>query len=182
VTDEFAEIDLLTAGVKYPPSSFREDSFIRLFRPLVSRYLDMRVMGKDSTSAFMQCFGTDYYDQHLRRRIEALEGNESFQNEFKKRLSVAKFEDLFDLKSAVHRWMGLLNDPDVRDTSKVAALKELQVLYGMTVIDENGNTRAGKSLADFYKEQVKPLTAPEGELHAAPGTPEAQAFEASDTQ
>jgi hypothetical protein len=181
VTDEYDELDLLTGGIKYPAPRFREDDFIRMYRPLVSRYLDMRVLGMERESAFLQCFGTDYYDQHLIRRIEALEGNEAFQNELGKRLDAKTPEQMFDLKKAIWNWMSIINSNSARDSSKVAAIKELQVLYGLTVIDANGNTRAGKTLADFYKEtdQQKPLTAGAGELHAEPGSPEAQAFEAN---
>lgn len=179
---EFDGIDLLTDGNKYAPSIFRMDSFIAKYRHLVSRYLDMRVMGAERSSAFLQCFGTDYYDQHLNNRIEALEGNEHFQIEFAKRLKDKPFDAIFDLKRAVHSWISIIASPDTRDSSRVSALKELQVLYGMTVIDENGNTKAGKSLQDFYRDQQKPLTADVGELHAEPGSPAAEAFVASNTQ
>lgn len=178
MTDEFEdEVDLLTGGMKYPPKRFRDDDLIRQYRPLFSRYIDMRVAGKSAKTSFLQCFGSDYYDQHLTKRIEALEGGESFQRELEKRKKDAKFEDIFDLKRAVYGWLEIIQDPEARDSSRVAAMKELQVLYGMTIIDENGNTRAGKTLADFYVEQVKPLTAGVGDLHAAPGSPEAEAFE-----
>ena len=176
---EYSDIDLLTGGIKYPASNFREEIFIRQYRALVSDYLDLRILGVEPERAFLRCFGTDYYDQFITQRIEALEHNPAYRVEFAKRFGAQSVDQMFNLKVAVYEWLQLINSKATRDSSKVAALKELQVLYGMTVIDANGNTRAGKVLADFYLEQnqAKPLTAPTGELHAEPGSAAAEEFE-----
>jgi len=184
VTDEYDDLDLLTDGIKYPAGKFRNPEFIREYRPLFARYLDMRVAGKPARSAFLQCFGAGYFDQWFLGRIEALEGGEHFQAQLEKKRAEADLTKVFDLKDAVYGWLDIIHNPETRDSSRVAALKELQVLYGMTMIDANGNTRAGKVLADFYKEsdRAKPITSATGDLHAEPGSPEAKAFEDSATE
>jgi hypothetical protein len=41
-------------------------------------------------------------------------------------------------------------DESAKKADRMAEIKELNVIYIVTTIDDKGNTRAGRSLADFY--------------------------------
>ena len=177
MSEEYQDRDRLTGDLLVTPAEIRTPTFARQYQHLVIDYARCRLEGIEAERAFQRAFGTDYQDQYLARRVEALEHSDVYRSIYGALLAERELADIFDVKKAIMQWMQIIGSSTARDTSKVAAIKELQVLYGLTVIDANGNTRAGKSLADFYREQVKPLTGEPGDLHPEPGSPEARAFE-----
>ncbi|XAO36781.1 hypothetical protein WP1_142 [Pseudomonas phage WP1] len=53
----------------------------------------------------------------------------------------------------------VVRDPTVKDSSRLPAIKELNVLAEITFVDEPGRTRVGRGLAGFYASEAEAQTA-----------------------
>lgn len=177
---ETRDRDIVTTEVQ-PARAFRDQTFANANIGLISDYADYRVMGWNPERAFIRVFGTDYGDMHLFARIEALEHNLVYRQVFAKRFGATPLSRMFSVKHAIWHWLSLLNNPFVRETVRAKAIESLQVIYGITVVDEAGNTKATKTLDDFYREETASGATesnPQAFRHPDPGSAEAVAFEA----
>lgn len=171
--------DIVTTDVQ-SPRAFRSPDFANANIGLISDYADYRVMGWNPERAFIRVFGTDYGDMHLFARIEALEHNIVYRQVFAKRFGATPLSRMFSVKHAIWHWLSLLNNPFVRETVRATAIQQLQTIYGITVVDEAGNTKAVKTLDDFYEqESAANDSTPTSFRHPDPGSPEAISFEAA---
>jgi hypothetical protein len=170
--------DITTTNVM-SPLQFRSERFAELNIKLVSDYADYRVIGWNAERAFTRVFGTDYADLHLYARIEALEHNMVYRKVFAQKFGVVKLEEMYGPKLAVYELVSLMNNPFTKCSTKLSAMKELNVLFGITVIDDSGRTRAGRSLKEFYEDTNQPTPNAKPNLtgrHPEPGSKESEEF------
>lgn len=172
-----AEQDVTTTRV-LKPIYFRDEDFARRNLQFVSEYAGYRAIGVNAERAFLRTFGTDYADLYLQARIEALEHNLIYRQVFIEQFAKVKIGDMWDVKMAAWEYLQLINNPFVKDSTRLSAIKEMNVLFGITVVDDNGRTRAGKGLKEFYADTVESEPTANTTLprHPNPGTPEAEAF------
>ncbi|CAN0624540.1 protein of unknown function [Burkholderia multivorans] len=130
---------------------FRDEDVVIQIRPLVTQYAALRARAVPPIRAFMRAFKTGAPDQSTFEKAQALESTDLYNALFEKALAAVPVNELLDSKKALHKYMEVVNHPSSKDTAKISALKEAAVIAGITVIDENGKTRAGASLDDFYK-------------------------------
>ena len=136
---------------KHAPFLFAEESFAIVHRELVNQYIAYRVHGYHNSTAFRRVFGAENYDSNSHLRIENLEHNPYYRREFARQLKAIQVEELWNTKIALNELLGMARNVFAKDTSRLAAMKELNIMCGITVTDENGKTKAGRSLDDFYK-------------------------------
>lgn len=135
------------------PEMFDRDSMRAIYPRQFNKYIDLRVMGIRSDIAFTYCF-PKYSQPHdkmvARQRIAFLEASNWFIDTFNAQLAAAKVEVMWNPNKAVNRFLSVLEDPDSKDSARIAAAKELNVLAGITTIDDAGRTRKARTLEDFY--------------------------------
>lgn len=165
------ECDITTAG-RLPPAQFRSERFAQLNLEAVSEYADYRAMAWTPEKAFLRVFGTDYADILLMARIEALEHNIVYRKLFASKFGQMELDKMWDAKMAAYELLLLVNNPFTKDSTKHAAIKDLNLLYGIVIVDPNGNQRPGKDWTAFYKD-AKGCDRIETPKHPNPGTPEA---------
>lgn len=138
-----------------PIDEFADEEFIALNQPHFDKYVEMRVHGHSAQTSFMRIFGAAHWPgpQQGHVRLDAIESTEYFKNQFAKRLEEVKIHELWDTKKSLHELLNLVRGDYIKDATRLAAAKELNVLVGITIVDENGKTKAGRSLADFYANQ-----------------------------
>jgi len=177
--DEDTQRDIQTDSVEVlRPYHFRSEGFARLNIDAVTDYARYRASGLDPERSFVRTFGTAYADIWLSQRVEAMEHNPVFREVFAREFAAMDPKSLWSVKQSIHELVSLMNHPFTRCSTKLAALRELNVLFNITMIDEAGRTVKGKALSDFYSEQA-PASPVHGALaspHPAPGTPESEAF------
>lgn len=132
------------------PWMFSDDEFISLNWHLYEKYIKYKVSGWSEVKAFGYAFKLPFDTQTI-QRITHLESTERFQQEFERQMEAMDPNRLWNRNVAVHSLVRLINDPEGRDSTKLAAMKELNIMFNITIVDENGKTRAGSSLEDFYK-------------------------------
>jgi hypothetical protein len=142
-----------------PPWCFGDKDFTIVYKAKINEYVEFRVQGYDSSSSLAKAFGAENApprEQSTYRRIHFLENNPYYLARFKKRLEEVTIAELWNVKLSIHEMLSIMRSPYTKDTAQLNAAKELNVLCGITVVDENGKTRVGKSLEDFYKNEGKP--------------------------
>lgn len=135
------------------PDDFIDDDFLTGVFAYVEWYARLRVLAVQKHVAFRRVFGPVNCDNNMYERIDNLECSSLYMQTFADMLKTVPINKLLDAKKAVHAYLDLAYNPNVRDSSRVAALKEATVLAGITVLDEEGRTRLGNGMADFYVEQ-----------------------------
>jgi hypothetical protein len=131
---------------------FATDEFIEDNRSLYDQYIKLRVHGHPAHQSFIRVFGAEFWEgpQQGYNRIQAMEYTPYFQTQFDKVLEATPVSELWNAKKAINGLLTLANDPMVRDSTRLKAQDNLSLLAGIVVVDENGKTKAGRSLADFY--------------------------------
>jgi hypothetical protein len=147
--DDNDDFEITTPLIKV--GTFAASDFHERYPEQFAEYVEWRVKGKQPHRAFMLTFGPAYHqNQYTAKRIDALEFNKAFQAAFEAKLKSTKVDDQWNTEKAIHSLLSLAEDEFVKDNVRLAAIKELNVLIGIVVVDENGKTKAGSSLADYY--------------------------------
>ncbi len=153
-----------------PPDEFMTARFMEHLREYIDGYIKIRAFGRSGRAALRAEFGDAYADSSkCNSYIDRIECSPYFIYQFPIALDEVKSSQLWSAKIAAVNLIAIAGDSEVRATTRVAAMKELNVMFGVTFIDENGNTRAIAPFSDFYKD-IAERTYPD------PGTPEADAL------
>lgn len=153
----------------------------------VRDYARERVHGWHCASAFRRVFGGGYTEQEAYTAAMGFERNPVYLREFDRALNGTPFEQLWNPRIAAHELLSVLRHPATKQSVRITAVKELDVLFDITTIDEFGRTQGTKKLADFYRSEAEATEARQAaaearktaKRHPEPGTPEAEALEAS---
>lgn len=132
---------------------FGDDDFIKLNEEYFKQYVEYRVHGFPANTAFLRVFGREYWGETPQEgwgHIEAIEHTDWYHTTFNARLKEIPTENLFNAKLAMHLYLQTVRSPDSSNREKTNAVKELCVLTGVTIVDENGKTKVGRTLDDFY--------------------------------
>lgn len=154
-----------------PPFKFSDETFLAQDMELFLDYVGYRVQGMFSSDAFRRVYGEENAKgTQAHERVINLEHTWLFRNTFKAALDGSKVSDLWNAKVSIHELLSLVRNPYTKDNTRLAAQKELNILIGITVVDENGKTKAGASLNDFYAKEGIPTETPAetGEKKTAP--------------
>lgn len=150
-----------------PIDEFATAEFIEDNKSFYDDYIDLRVQGFDPYSAFIRVFGMEHWPEQAHRgqaRLNAIESTRYFNETFDAKLEKIKVTDLWNPKRSLNELLCVVRGPYVKDATKLNAIKELNVMVGIVIIDENGKTKAGRTLEDFYamhdKADAKPAEKP----------------------
>lgn len=140
-----------------PPDEFRKEAFALANIDCFNAYVEMRIRGYPEYDAFTKSFpdivSKDVNNSLIFGRATSVEHNPYTRGRFAKRLSDISHADLWGDKVAINELLQMVRDKMVKDAVRLGAIKELNVLLDITVIDETGRTRRNKSLDDFYEKQ-----------------------------
>jgi hypothetical protein len=160
-----------------PPFKFSDEQFLTSHLDLLLDYVGYRVQGMFSSDAFRRVFGKECSEgTQAHERLINLEHTSLYRNVFRNALDTAKVGDLWNTKTSIHELLSLVRNPYAKDATRLQAAKELNVLVGITVVDENGKTKAGSSLNDFYAKEGMTeveVEAHKNEVHRTGATPKA---------
>lgn len=135
---------------KRPPFLFADESFAIVHKDLFDQFIEYRIHGYHSSVCFKRVFGAENYDSNAHMRIENLEHNPYYKRRFAQRLEEVKTSELWNTKISINELLSSARNPFAKDSVRLNAIKELNVMCGITVVDESGKTKAGRSLEDFY--------------------------------
>lgn len=143
------------------PDDFQDIQFAKNNLAAFTAYVDLKIQGYASGHCLRQVFGNAYVsDGQHGERIYAMERNPEYQRIFKFRLTNVKASDLWSPQVSINELLQMVRSPFVKDAARLAAIKELNVMYNITVMDDKGNTKPGRSLDDFYAKESVPASVP----------------------
>lgn len=144
MSDSFDDLDIVS------PRTMATESYAESHKDEMDAYIMMKVFGQHSSVAFRRVFGEDMWDTYSQARIYAIESTEYYQFNFRAVLNATPITALWNDKISVHELLSMARNVFAKDATRLAAMKELNVIVGVTVIDPNGNTKKGSSMADYY--------------------------------
>lgn len=140
------------------PRDFASERFAQENKAIFDEYIELRIRGVNSAVAYRMILGDEYADNHAQSRIYALEMNPYFRKEFPLRLGLTPIADLWNPKVAVHELLSVVRDRFAKESARISAMKELNVITNITIVDDSGKSKPGRSLADFYATEGKKST------------------------
>ncbi|KAA0179028.1 hypothetical protein FX016_21770 [Cupriavidus gilardii] len=129
---------------------FTQD-FLELNQDFVSRYASLRVRGYHAETAFRRVFGIENCDSNMREKIDVLESSDVYERKFHAAAKTIPVSEIINPRLALIELMTVYRNPHFRDSTRLRALNDAMIVAGITTVDENGKTKAGATLDDFYK-------------------------------
>lgn len=138
------------------PSVMADENFAIRHAKEYQAYAHLKLSGMLPSIAFRRVF-PEYLstDSFATARIYALESSELFVQYYRQIMLSTPVRELWNEKLAIHRLLTIAQNPFEKGSVHVSAVKELNVLVGITIVDEDGKTRKGGSMADFYRSLAK---------------------------
>lgn len=137
-------------GAAPAPKQMATETWCNNNKESVDEYIRQRVHGMQPLKALRRVFGEEYYDSNSSTRVHSLESTEYYKENFAAQLKAVQIDELWNEKLSVHKMLVIVNDDLEKGSTRLRAIQELNILIGITIVDENGKTRKGSSMADFY--------------------------------
>jgi hypothetical protein len=153
------------------PSDFASELFAANNKQIFDQFIHLRISGTSAYVAYRMIMGEEYNDNFMQARIWSLEMNSYYQTEFKRQLALAKLSDMWNPKTSAFELLQIVRDPFAKHSARMSAIKELNVIADITIVDESGRTKAGRKLADFYAEEGEKPAAVVEESELPPSDP-----------
>ena len=118
---------------------------------MLTRYTELRVMGH---TPYMAAKGAEVPYDMLEEYTNLAETNPTFIALYKEMVAKLDEECGWSRKVSILRLMETINDPYAKRSDKTNAIKEINMLVGITAIDDKGRTIL-PSLKDFFENPTK---------------------------
>jgi len=153
----------MSNGYTLMPEDFEDHNFALNNSQLFDEFIDKCIRGYQELEAMRLVFGEETVDDgKFISRLYALKRNPYYKAHYEKRLAEIPLNELWNPRIAVQQLVQIARSSE-KDSARINAIKELNVVTGITVIDEAGNTKMGRSLDDFYAQVEQKMG---GELYA----------------
>lgn len=129
---------------------YATEDFALANREAFDAFVDYLIDGVHEQVAFLQLFGED---QQSHVKCSLMVHNPYVKRERKRKKEEAKPEEQWSIMDAIEQLKGFVKHPYFKDSTRLAALKELNVLTGHTEVDDAGRTRKVPTLNDLYPEE-----------------------------
>lgn len=134
------------------PEDFEDRDFALSNKAMFDEFIMLVVKGAAVNVAFKMVFPRDICasaEVHL--YLWAIQRNPYYKHHMPLQLKAVKADDLWSPRQAIHQLLCIVKDSTARESARIKAIQELNIIYGITVVDEAGNTKLGRSMDDFYK-------------------------------
>ncbi|KVU80062.1 hypothetical protein WK73_04505 [Burkholderia ubonensis] len=143
----------------YDSADFANETWADRFSIPFDDFIELRIKGMDRDVAIITAFEMIKHGARLHNVSDlalAAESNPYFRKRFEPRLKDKDPNDLWDSNKALNALLKLVESPTVRDSVRLNAIRELNILLGITELDEKGGTKLlDRSLADFYRMRIE---------------------------
>lgn len=134
------------------PKYMATEAYAEANGDLIIAYAKMRVHGIHPSVAFRRIFGESMWAMEPQARIYAVESSELYEETFRSLLRNTPVNELWNDKLAINKLLGIANNSFGTDSTRLRAIQELNVLIGIVVVDENGKSKRGSKMGDFYRD------------------------------
>jgi len=135
------------------PRDFESPVFAANNMELFDQYIEFRIDGHRPHQALRMTFGEDVAgDGQLIARAFCAERNPYVVKNLKKRMMERPVSVQWNPQVSVHELLQVVRDPLAKDSARIAAIKELNVMAGIVIDTDEGKTKLRRGLDDFYNE------------------------------
>ncbi|MGC2970446.1 hypothetical protein [Paraburkholderia aspalathi] len=140
--------------------TFTNDLIAHYHSAALKRYMHLRVIGKTSIAALTGSFGVDYtMAMNPWAYINLIETSDAYLSGLAAAVAAMSDEQLWSAETSARVLYSIATDETAKRGERIQAAKELNVLFGITIIDEKGNTRAGAmSVEDLFRLKAQGAT------------------------
>lgn len=133
--------------------TFDNDVIAHYHRDALDRYLRLKAIGQSSRAALSGAFGYEYATvMNQQYYIDLIESSDAYTSALPKYVAAMKDHAVWSPEISARTLAAIATDQSLKASDRISAAKELNVIYGVTIVDENGKTRrGGHTLEDFYK-------------------------------
>lgn len=141
--------------------TFRNEVIAHYHKDALLRYVNLRADGHTSIAALVGAFGSDYaMTMHPFIYINLIETSDAYKRTLVVAVANKKDTPLWDAEQAARVLFSIATDETAKRAERIAAAKELNVLFGITIIDDKGNTRTGEhTLDDLFRLKAQAASA-----------------------
>lgn len=137
--------------------TFSNEFIAHFHKDALLRYVKLRADGHTSIAALTGAFGHEYaMTMNPFAYINLIETSDAYKRTLVAAVADKKDNPIWDAQQAARVLFSIATDESAKRAERIAAAKELNVLFGITIIDDKGNTRIGHSFADFQRLIAKP--------------------------
>ncbi|REG57616.1 hypothetical protein B0G80_0240 [Paraburkholderia sp. BL6669N2] len=144
---------------RHDPRNFADEDW--LFPDLaknVDSFIDLYVKGIPRDAAVIRAFEMIRYGKYLGNAdmlALALLSVQSIAAKVTERIKASNPEDLWHSRLAAHKLLQIVMDDRNRESARLNAIGQLNMLLGITEMTESGQQKLiDKSLADFYQRRI----------------------------
>lgn len=137
------------------PELFKLLGFGKAHSKKFDKYAKARIDGFPRYVALRMVFGEEFVGTCTMAYCYAIEANQYYQWTYANQLSETKFEHMWSPRKATVALLQIVNDDNAKETARLSAIKELNVLHEITIVDDKGNTRKFRGIDDFYKDTAE---------------------------
>ena len=147
----------MTRG-EYDPMTLAGRAFAEEFPSLYNKYIALRVDGTPSDLAVIEAFELIPNGISLDNVAQlgmACDVNPYVKEGIKRTLAALDIrQDLWTEHRAVHSLLKMVEDPRVRDTTRLNAISVLNVLCGYVQLDDTDTNKVQQTIADFERQHA----------------------------
>lgn len=132
------------------PRHWRTESFAKMHKKLFQKYAVARVEGYSRFVSLRMVFGEDFVGPSSMQYCYAIEANAYFKWCYQRVIDHIELTKVWNPKVAVVALKQIVMDENNKEATRLAAIKELNVLSEITFVDDKGNTRAVRGIDSFY--------------------------------
>ncbi|MGQ7938497.1 hypothetical protein [Paraburkholderia sp. D1E] len=143
----------------HDPANFADEDFLEYLPEETDDFIDLFVRGVPKDQAVIRAFqlikrgfGTTNADM-LALAILSIP---SIAKQIDAKIKAAKPDELWHARLAAHKLLQIVQDDRNRESARLNAIAQLNVLLGITEMTETGQQKlVDKSLADFYTRRIE---------------------------
>jgi len=132
-------------------STIKEDIACGLLDAPLNEYMKLRAIGRESLAALTVAFGAHHATSgRVSILIDFIEGSDKYIAGMPAAIERMKHVTIWSPALAARNLVAIANSA-AKASDRMSAIKELNVIYGVTIVDENGKTKSGgMTLKDFW--------------------------------
>lgn len=124
--------------------TFKNEYIAAYHKEALLRYVSLKAEGHTSIAALTGAFGHEYaMTMNPFAYINLIETSDAYKRTLVAAVADKKDNPIWDAEQAARVLFSIATDETAKRAERIAAAKELNVLFGITIIDDKGNTRAG---------------------------------------
>ncbi|MEM5370284.1 hypothetical protein V4C53_30180 [Paraburkholderia azotifigens] len=132
----------------------------------LERYMRLKALGKSSHAALIGSFGPMFANHNMWPQfVDLIETSDVYMERLPKHIEAQRGNSVWNAEISARALVAVVNDQGSKHSERINAIKELNVMFNITIVDENGKTRSSLSFDDVLRLAAEKRTAAGSKVH-----------------